>query len=455
MKKIYINIYSLVAIIIILAVIANFIHGIMTDAQKGGEEGKKTVTYFAKFAIDAAGMYNLPSDGYNEKLKEIAKELNIKAFVILDAEKQPVLLSEEYLDFFEQDELKNLKVKNHSFFTNFFSFELTLKPETGELFTITAAVQTLTAAQIFTRSRTAFFAAFTVFLITLIIILLQSLYSSEERVYAEVKHTDPYAGGYTETEKEYNLDSFKYPADDGSISNYREKNAHITYTLDDIDDLSITKKLDQDTDDNPAYYNQYGEAYRNEKTPEPLNEHEQVSLEEETSCPDNRSVRSFYSPISGACLMEYLGDVLQEELKRAASFEQDAALIIIKLKDFTLQSLVAKKLVDLFTNIIHLRNTIFEFEDDGFAVILKDTDINAAGNIAETFYTGIKNILNEYNISEPIAIGITSRASRIVDSKRMIEECKLAITKAIANTDNPIVAFRVNSEKYKQLIQKK
>ena len=73
---------------------------------------------------------------------------------------------------------------------------------------------------------------------------------------------------------------------------------------------------------------------------------------------------------------------------------------------------------------------------------------------AEEIYAGIKTILNEYNISEPIMIGITTRSSRLIDADRMIEEAYAAITRAIKNTDDPIVAFRVNTEKYRQFISK-
>ncbi len=65
---------------------------------------------------------------------------------------------------------------------------------------------------------------------------------------------------------------------------------------------------------------------------------------------------------------------------------------------------------------------------------------------------GIIRIMDEYNISEPIAIGLTTRSGRLIDANRMMEEARAAIARAIQSADDPIVAFRVNPKKYREFI---
>ena len=95
---------------------------------------------------------------------------------------------------------------------------------------------------------------------------------------------------------------------------------------------------------------------------------------------------------------------------------------------------------------------IFEFDNNGFAAILQDTNLDEAMKKAEEIYKGTKNILTEYDISKSISIGITTRTSRLISAGRMIEEAHAAVNRAIKNNDDPIVAFRVNPEKYREFI---
>ena len=95
---------------------------------------------------------------------------------------------------------------------------------------------------------------------------------------------------------------------------------------------------------------------------------------------------------------------------------------------------------------------IFEFDKNGFAAILQDTNLDEAMKKAEEIFKGTKSILTEYDVLKPISIGITTRTSRLISSERMIEEAQAAVSRAINNNEDPIVAFRVNPEKYREFI---
>ena len=51
-----------------------------------------------------------------------------------------------------------------------------------------------------------------------------------------------------------------------------------------------------------------------------------------------------------------------------------------------------------------------------------------------------------------LGLGLTTRAGRIIPAYRMVEEAVAAINKAVVPGSDPIVAFRVNAEKYRKCL---
>ena len=72
--------------------------------------------------------------------------------------------------------------------------------------------------------------------------------------------------------------------------------------------------------------------------------------------------------------------------------------------------------------------------------------------LAETVYKQFKELLESENITLKPALGISTRNLRLLPGSRLIDEADKALHKAFGETEMPIVAFRVNPDKYRQFI---
>ena len=74
-------------------------------------------------------------------------------------------------------------------------------------------------------------------------------------------------------------------------------------------------------------------------------------------------------------------------------------------------------------------------------------NVDEALNLADKLYHDICNIINGNNCR----IGISSRSIRMVTGDRLILEAEQAIEHS--DQSSPVIAFRVDSEKYRQLME--
>lgn len=472
MKKMYIGIYAAIALLIIVGTFSWFVYGIIRDSDTGAEEAKSTFAYFAKQIIISSEKENFAQSEYNQRLYSLADELEIKAFVISKPSKSIVISWPKDSDLISYDEGGNFVIKPASLFIKNHSGKInvkTMKSYDTEL-VLTASIPTLKPAAIYLRIRSAFFIILAVTILTVIIILSTNLSNTQDRVYADInKRTfeDDFRDGegfspktYAEENKYYEPEEV-YPHDYNEakkedeaglrpIENTKSGKDEDIYGLEDLDNLKITQqfpyeagketKLKEERD--ISYISSDSEEYNDVKA----SDFGTVNAEA------IEKVRGLYSPITGISWQEYLPEYLESELRRAASSEQDIALVIMKLEDFTLESMIGKKISALLIDFIKFRDMIFEFDNNGFAAILQDTNLDEAMKKAEEIYKGTKNILTEYDISKSVSIGITTRTSRLISAGRMIEEAQAAVNRAIKNNEDPIVAFRVNPDKYREFI---
>ena len=472
MKKMYIGIYAAIALLIIVGTFSWFVYGIIKDSDTGAEEAKSTFAYFAKQIIISSEKENFAQSEYNQRLYALADELEIKAFVISKPSKSIVISWPKDSDLISYDEGGNFVIKPASLFVKNHSGKInvkTMKSYDTEL-VLTASIPTLKPAAIYLRIRSAFFIILAVTILTVIIILSTNLSNTQDRVYADInKRTfeDDFRDGegfspktYAEENKYYEPEEV-YPHDYNEakkedeaglrpIENTKSGKDEDIYGLEDLDNLKITQqfpyeagketKLKEEKD--ISYISSDSEEYNDVKA----SDFGTVNAEA------IEKVRGLYSPITGISWQEYLPEYLESELRRAASSEQDIALVIMKLEDFTLESMIGKKISALLIDFIKFRDMIFEFDNNGFAAILQDTNLDEAMKKAEEIYKGTKNILTEYDISKSVSIGITTRTSRLISAGRMIEEAQAAVNRAIKNNEDPIVAFRVNPDKYREFI---
>lgn len=473
MKKMYIGIYAAIALLIIVGTFSWFVYGIIKDSDTGAEEAKSTFAYFAKQIIISSEKENFAQSEYNQRLYALADELEIKAFVISKPSKSIVISWPKDSNLISYDEGGNFVIKPASLFIKNHSGKInvkTMKSYDTELI-LTTSIPTLKPAVIYLRIRSAFFIILAVTILTVIIILSTSLTHTQDRVYADINKRafeDDFKddGGfspktYAKENKYYEPEEEVYPHDyteakkeDESrlkpVEDIKSGKDEDIYGLEDLDNLKITQQFPYEAGKETALKEEKGIAYVSSDSEE-YNDVKASSFGT-VNAEAIEKVRGLYSPITGISWQEYLPEYLESELRRAASSEQDIALVIMKLDDFTLESMIGKKISALLIDFIKFRDMIFEFDNNGFAAILQDTNLDEAMKKAEEIYKGAKNILTEYDISKSVSIGITTRTSRLISAGRMIEEAHAAVNRAIKNNDDPIVAFRVNPEKYREFI---
>ena len=473
MKKMYIGIYAAIALLIIVGTFSWFVYGIIRDSDTGAEEAKSTFAYFAKQIIISSEKENFAQSEYNQRLYALADELEIKAFVISKPSKSIVISWPKDSDLISYDEGGNFVIKPASLFIKNHSGKInvkTMKSYDTEL-VLTASIPTLKPAAIYLRIRSAFFIILAVTILTVIIILSTNLSNTQDRVYADInKRTfeDDFRDGegfspktyaeenkYYEPEEVYPHDYTEAKKEDEAglrpIENTKAGKDEDIDGLEDLDNLKITQQFPYEAGKETKLKEEKDIAYVSSDSEE-YTDIQNTSAFDTVNAEAIEKVRGLYSPITGISWQEYLPEYLESELRRAASSEQDIALVIMKLEDFTLESMIGKKISALLIDFIKFRDMIFEFDNNGFAAILQDTNLDEAMKKAEEIYKGTKNILTEYDISKSVSIGITTRTSRLISAGRMIEEAQAAVNRAIKNNEDPIVAFRVNPDKYREFI---
>jgi len=176
------------------------------------------------------------------------------------------------------------------------------------------------------------------------------------------------------------------------------------------------------------------------------------STEEKTEGP--AETRSLFSPHTGLGWEDLLQQRLGFELERAASFDQDLALIYVRLDASSgLRSPreVYRRAAELVLNHFPFKDLVFEYGQDGFAVILPDKDLDQALKTTEA----LKKNVETYDWSGQkvtLSCGLSARNGRLISQERLILEAQRSLQKAVCEGGNQILAFRVDPDKYRQVV---
>lgn len=145
---------------------------------------------------------------------------------------------------------------------------------------------------------------------------------------------------------------------------------------------------------------------------------------------------------------EYLENRLNSELNRAISSEFDLALFIIQIKNLNKEADYIEKLSDYISVQFQFKDLIFEFKDDCIACIKTNCIIDDAIALADKIHKEIVDITKE-----KCYIGVSTRSIRMISAERIITEAYEALKHAHEDEENPIIGFRVNAEKYMEMMK--
>ncbi len=132
------------------------------------------------------------------------------------------------------------------------------------------------------------------------------------------------------------------------------------------------------------------------------------------------------------------------ELTKAAADEQDFSLLLIEIKNSEKKSDIEKFLVDNYG-----KRNVFNYNDETFALLKENTDIDEAEDKASLIENNIRTIYDEQNL----AIGISSRSIRTITADRLLAEAEEALNHAKTDPDSRIVGFHVDIEKYQEFLE--
>ena len=160
--------------------------------------------------------------------------------------------------------------------------------------------------------------------------------------------------------------------------------------------------------------------------------------------------KGLYSDRTGFGWESYMIPRLDNELVRAASSEQDIALFTIRINDLNWISDEGTEIAKLIATTINFADLIFEYGDDGCMAIYPNINVETAISIAEDLHSNIIAILQDYSDLRPVRIGISARSLRMISGERLANESAQALEHT--DEDSPIVAFKVNPQKYRNFL---
>ncbi len=174
-----------------------------------------------------------------------------------------------------------------------------------------------------------------------------------------------------------------------------------------------------------------------------LDDHSEPADSEKDS---HESQPSLYNPDSGLGWEHFLEERLSLELERAASFDQDLVLVILRYSG------TGDNQFDTFTNKVKEKysysDLVFEAGEKEMAIIDPNKDLDASIKDIQAFLKGLEDSLDGSNISA----GLSSRNGRLISGNRLIREATTSLNKT--DFENPIVGFRSDPERFREFLGK-
>jgi len=233
---------------------------------------------------------------------------------------------------------------------------------------------------------------------------------------------------YCKKQKKYNMVMEVEEAainDDNIVEEDEQKNEIIEENKDNNEDLQDSSQSD--------------EVQNEEKNELPSEECKPVMIEDSNV---------LFSEKTHFIMEEYLENRLNSELNRAISSEFDLALFIIQIKNLNKEADYIEKLSDYISVQFQFKDLIFEFKDDCIACIKTNCIIDDAVALADKIHKEIVDITKE-----KCYIGVSTRSIRMISAERIITEAYEALKHAYEDEENPIIGFRVNAEKYMEMMK--
>ncbi|WP_407436187.1 hypothetical protein [Treponema sp.] len=440
MKNKFFNVIISIIIISILATLASTGYILYEDYQKGRVEAQTRFEKLVAKCEEAIMVYKQPT-----RLFLLIPQNELKMY--------PYSYHTLSIDYFGQNVLTYPSVQNTRFKGFYTTYSDSIVESNNINLTITAQLYTLPSSIIYLRIRVTFIIILSITFLCALLLIATCLDSSDKKSKAVVK------------KDEYKAENNEIKDDDELVLTEDEDYTEESY--EESDETEVQETQEEKPAYEPVSLNtepvekpdvSYGETVTSQiNTPlgaAPAAE-EKIPTPAEVlkSTPEDHD--QMFSTATGFCFEKHLVSRLESELARAASSQIDISLVLVKIPGLVLDSPcgieICKKILDIF----HYRDMLFEYKTDGIAIIFSNANIDKAMESCESIYAEICSILSRNNSSTKPYIGIASRSLRFISGERIITEAEQALIHAGEDQDSPIIAFRVNPEKYRKYMATK
>ncbi len=383
---------ALIAVIFVFAV-AYFILGIMSDKKAGPGKVQERFDTFMMETATLSAKYEPNSPNFNGEFTQLlTRYRNDFAYLRLDVNNKKIY---EYPaeDFQASETVTESLTRNTT----------TLL---GNTLTVTASMLAISQTAIYNYAKVSFILILTGTIAAVVLLFIIQMTAAPR--YRRLKKTD---------------DDFMTEDDVISISDEKEEDEETAENDDDFDPISAMEEENRETA---------------EDTEEDI-----LSFEDETE-----------TASSAARPQALLEAELQTAISRSAQEEADLSLLIIRINPFREDADSTREVAAMLSERMGNQGVTYGY-NDGFALMINNTNLDSALAIAQSLYGAMDKKLNEDNSGSRLAIGLSSRSERIITAQRLITEAEQAVLHAADDKDSPIIAFRVNPEKYREYMNKK
>ena len=140
----------------------------------------------------------------------------------------------------------------------------------------------------------------------------------------------------------------------------------------------------------------------------------------------------------------FIIDRLNMEIDKCVSSGEDLSLVAMQITD-DIGVAEYRKIIDDVVSFISMRDLVYEKKDNNIFLIL-------CGSALETSISKLENFRNM--AAAGIHAGISSRSGRLVKGERLMLEAETALEKALEDPLSPVIAFRIDPDKYREFMKK-
>ena len=416
--------FNLIALIIgsvfLMALIYLFA-GIASDRKNGSDRADNIFQTLLENTVNSVTVYGEP-DSYSFKESFIKSAGNFKNYKNLTL----FINGEKVYSYPPQNKANSVSNADSR------RYKQDIVSGSGKFITIQADIYTVRPGSIYLHSRIAFIIIFIGTVASILILFLVKAGETDEED-EEIVITS----SFNELKEENSLDE-----DDVSDNS--------SYEVTNNNDFSISFEDETPEPETPK------EEVQN-TVPEPSEEAVIENSHNDTVADETVSLMAAAPevPIEAENSLPYLPEsqlnaALEEELVLAASSEQDFSVFVIKVENIPNEDDSGNALSLCIKETASSNGTVFQFENDSYVLLLKNTSLDESLTVSETLYEKLNALLKTQNLTVPVTIGISARTGRLISAERLFTEAFEA--RKHADNESPVIAFRVNPEKYRDFI---